>query len=143
MKFNLDTNNCEEIKIEIEKNEADDLSSAIQEFSFGIASFFTDFMMKLNCDTEEKADKVRDICMSCVNNNLNVMVKEILLDDIDEDLEIEIEELLNEMRERDFSEEECSNIADIVRDSGSMSAAIEYLKKVGEENGIVWEQDEE
>lgn len=40
MKFSLDTNNCEKIHIEIEENEANDLSSAIQEFAFGLASFF-------------------------------------------------------------------------------------------------------
>lgn len=143
MKFSLDTNNCEKIHIEIEENEANDLSSAIQEFAFGLASFFINFMAKLNCDTKEKATEVRNICMSCINNNLDFMIKEILVDDIDEDLEVEIEELLKAMSEKGFSEKECSNIADIVRGSGSMSAAIGYLKRVGEDNGIVWDEEEE
>ena len=40
--------------------------------------------MKLNCDTEEKARKVQEICTSCVERNLDVMIEETLLNDNDE-----------------------------------------------------------
>ncbi len=81
MKFTLDTNECENIKLEITDEERENVVSAIQEFCFGMSSFFVDFLMKFGCDTEEKAKKLQEACMSCMGRNLDVMIKDILLDD--------------------------------------------------------------
>lgn len=143
MKFNLDTNNRENISLKIEDNECEDISLAIQEFAFGIASFFTDFMMRLNCDTEEKARKVQEVCMSCIKRDLNVMIKETLLNNNDEELKSEIENVIKEMENKGFSKEEISNITKIIEECGSLEDATYFLRKIGEENDIDWDSEVE
>lgn len=140
MKFALDTNNCENIKLEITDTESEDIASAIQEFCFGMSSFFVDFLMKLGCDTEEKAKKLQEVCISCMDRNLDVMIKDVLLDDkvSSNELESDIEMLKSEMKSRGFSDKEIENIVDLVRDSGSIEAANYVLKKIGEQNGVNW-----
>lgn len=140
MKFTLDTNECENIKLEITDEESESVASAIQEFCFGMSSFFVDFLMKLGCDTEEKAKKLQEVCMSCMGRNLDVMIKDILLDDNEtsDDLENDIETLKSEMKNHGFSDKENENIVDLVRDCGSVEAAKDVLKKIGEQNGIEW-----
>ena len=102
--------------------------------------FFVDFLMKLGCDTEEKAKKLQEVCMSCMGRNLDVMIKDILLDDNEtsDDLENDIETLKSEMKSHGFSDKEIENIVDLVRDCGSIDAANDVLKKIGEQSGIDW-----
>ena len=138
MKFNLDTTDCENIKLKITDEECEDVASAIQEFCFGMSSFFVDFFMQLNCDTEEKAKKLQDVCVSCINRNLDVMVKEILLDneDISDELESDIDMLKSEMKKHGFSDSEIENIVKLVRNSGSVEAANDVLMNIAKQNGV-------
>ena len=140
MKFTLDTNECENIKLEITDEESEDVASAIHEFCFGISSFFVDFMMKLGFNTEEVTKSFQELCMSCIARNLDVMIKNILLDDSEnsDEQETDIETLKSEMKNHGFSEKEIENIVDLVRDCGSIEAAKDILKKIGEQNGIDW-----
>ena len=90
MQFNLDTEHCEGLKLRItDKERQDGLAVAIQEFCFGMASFFVDFAMKLNCDAKQ-AMKLKEVCFSCIDNNIDDMVnKHSLLEpketEVDED----------------------------------------------------------
>ena len=61
MKFSFDTENARNIYLDIEYAECKDISLAIQNFSYGISSFFAEFMTRLKCDTEEKAEKVQSL----------------------------------------------------------------------------------
>ena len=140
MKFTLDTNECENIKLEITDEESESVASAIQEFCFGMSSFFVDFMMKLGFNTEEVAKSFQELCMSCIAKNLDVMIKDILLDNNETSYELEndIETLKSEMKSHGFSDKEIENIVDLVSDCGSIEAANDILKKIGEQNGIDW-----
>lgn len=142
MRFSLDSDNYEDIHIEITEEEREgELQDVIQEFCFGMASFFVDFALKLNCDTEQ-AKGLQDVCMSCINRNIEHILDNRVLDpddDSDDDVsEDELDELLEALYAANFSEEEIDSIIELVKSSGSITAATDYLKMIGEEHGIDW-----
>ena len=111
MKFNLDT---EKMNISLSFNEdatGDELIDVVQDFCFGMASFFIDFAMKLNYTSEDVAD-LKDVCISCINRNIDVMVEKGVLDDEEEDYDEDndLDELIDKMNESGFSADEIDNI---------------------------------
>ena len=147
MRFSLDSENYEDIHIEItDKEQKGELQDVIQEFCFGMASFFVDFASQLNCDTE-KARGLKDVCISCINRNIEHILDNGILEDddnSDDDLsEDDLDELLEGLRAADFSEEEIDSVIELVKSFGSIEAATDYLKTIGEDHGIDWNSIEE
>lgn len=136
MKFSLDTEKVENIKLTITDNEKESLVDAVQELCFGISSFIMDFMMQWGIDTEEKATSFKDVCTSCINRNLDTMVEEIISVPVDDDLENDIKSLTEQLEGAVFSDAEIKNIVAIVHKKGSIEAAMDFLVDVGKENGI-------
>lgn len=137
MIFNLDTNDYKNIKVTLTDDDYEqEVSTLVQEFCFAMSSFFVDFAMKLNCDTEQ-AKGLKEVVLDCADRNIEHLLNEGLLDDkYDEELEEEIDELAEAMIDSGFSNAEITNIAQLVRDAGSMEAATEYLKEFALESGI-------
>lgn len=147
MRFSLDSENYENIHIEIsEEEQKGELQDIIQEFCFAMASFFADFASKLNCNIEQ-AKELKNVCISCINRNIDYFLDNGILDnDYDSDDELSedaLDELLESLRAANFSEEEIENIIELVKSSGGIEAATDYLKAIGEDNGIDWNSIEE
>lgn len=137
MIFNLDTNDYESIKLTFTDDDYEqETADLIQEFCFAVSSFFSDFALKLNCD-EEQARSLKKVFLGCIDRNIDYMINEGVLEtqaDEDED-EDEVDEncldyLSEKMEEEGFSDAEIENILQLVKNSGSMDSAIEYLKQV-------------
>lgn len=143
MKFSFDTENARNINLDIEDAECKDISLAIQNFSYGISSFFAEFMTRLKCDTEEKAEKVQEICMSCVERNLKSMVKDVILE-CNDDYICALASIQEEMENRGFSEDEISIITKFIEANGKTENSVEVaitdaqtiLSKLNEEQGV-------
>lgn len=87
MIIKLDTNNYEGISLVIADEEHENGTvGLIQEFCYAMAALFTDFSMKLDLDTEQ-AKGFKDVYLSCVERNIDVILDQgVLGDDIgDED----------------------------------------------------------
>lgn len=147
MLFHLDTENCESIKLQL--NLDGDLEENILDFCFGISALFTDFCMQLGLD-QEQARGLLDVCQSQMTQNVGDMLSRGLLDsDGEEDDETdgvsddEIDELEQAMTDAGFSAAEISNIFTLVKDAGSMNAALDILKGIGEDAGIDWSDSED
>lgn len=132
MQFSLDTEHCEEMKLTItDKERQDGTATVIQEFCFGMASLFVDFAMKLNCRDAKQADKLKEVCFSCIGHNIDEMVKQGLLEPKDNGIdEDEINDLVEKLKKADFSEDQIAHILEIVRSAGSIEAATDYLQSV-------------
>lgn len=137
MKFNLDTNNYENIQLTFTENDCEqDLSILIQEFCYAISSFFVDFAMKLDCNTE-KAKGLSEVFLDCTKRNINLMLDQGVLErqwaEISEE---ELKELEDKLKNSGFADDEITNIIHLVNDLGSVEAANEYLMKIADEAGI-------
>ena len=132
MQFALDTEHCEEMKLTItDKERQDGTATVIQEFCFGMASLFVDFAMKLNCRDAKQADKLKEVCFSCIGHNIDEMVKQGLLEPKDNEIdEDEINDLVEQLKKANFSEDQIAHILEIVRSAGSIEAATDYLQSV-------------
>lgn len=75
--------------------------------------------------------------MSCIERDLDLLIKKTLLNN-NEDLKCEIEGVIKEMEKNGYSKEEISNITRLIEECGSLEDAIDFLRKIGEENGIDW-----
>lgn len=133
MIFNLDTNNYEDIHLDItEEKKQGDIPNVIMEFSYSVASFFTDLASQLDCNTEQ-ARGLQEVCLSCINKNIDMILDSgILEEDLEESDVIsqeEKDELVNRLTESGFSEDEIHSIIDLVQSEGSFENATEYLKK--------------
>lgn len=135
MKFSLNTENCEEIKLDMASSEINEVRNAIEEFCFGIASFFIDFMHQVGCKTEEQAKGLQEVCVSCIKRNVEIMIKEGLLS-INEDLNREKEELVRQMKKHGYSDEEIENMTQLLIECGSIEKLNEELINLGEENEL-------
>lgn len=132
MHFSLDTEHCEEMKLTItDKERQDGTSTVIQEFCFGMASLFVDFAMKLNCRDAKQADKLKEVCFSCIGHNIDEMIKQGLLEPKDNEIdEDEINDLVEQLKKANFSGDQIEHVLEIVRIAGSIEAATDYLKSV-------------
>ena len=143
MRFILDTNDRLSLNLELEDMEHQTLS-AIQSFSYGIASFFTEFMSILQCDTEEKATEVRKVLLSCVEKNIDEMIYANVLFDCNDDFISASLRLREEMENRGFSEEEIKIYMSIIESNGIIEKSIEVaindaeeaILKLSEESGV-------
>lgn len=142
MYFNLDTNKYEEIKLKLSDEEVQgDLQEVIQEFCFGMASFFVDFALKINCNTEQ-AKGLQKVCIPCIDDCIEAILENGVLDSsegqsTDEDMNIkEINELIDKLHAADYSEDEINNIVQLVKSLGSIEAANDYLEEIGKSYGI-------
>ena len=143
MIINLDTNKLEEIKLTFtDEDEKCELPDLIQDFCFATASLFTDFAMKIDCSTES-AKSLKQVYLNAVGRFIDALLEKGLLEqDEDEISDEEIDSLINGMEAAGFNQEEIDNIVDVVKSCGSMEAANEYLKKIGEEAGIDWDAED-
>ncbi len=141
MIFNLDTNDYESIKLTFTDDDYDqETADLIQEFCFAVSSFFSDFALKLDCD-EEQARSLKKVFLGCIDRNIDYMIDEGVLetqadedeDEVDEDC---LDYLSERMEEEGFSDAEIENILQLVKNSGSMDSAIEYLEQVALDAGI-------
>ena len=82
MIFSLDTNNYENIHLDLsEEMENGDIKSAVLEFCYGIASFITDFSMKMDCKTMEEYLKMKKLLIPCIEENIDMILINYLDDD--------------------------------------------------------------
>ena len=138
MKFYLNTDKCEDIKLSFNRNA--DLEENILDFCFGISALYTDFCMQLGLD-QDQARSLLEVCQSCMTRNVEELLAKGLLDDEEDDDGVsdeELDELEHAMRAAGFSTEEISNIVDLVQDAGSMEAALGILKGIGKKAGVDW-----
>lgn len=138
MKFNLDTDKCEDIKLSFDQYA--DFEENIMDFCFGISALYTDFCMQLGLD-QDQARSLLEVCQSCMTRNVEELLAKGLLDDEDDDdgvSEEELDELEHAMRAAGFSTEETSNIVALFKDVGSIDAALGVLKGIGEDAGVDW-----
>lgn len=76
MRFILNTEKMEDMKLAFSIDDYDgDLTMVIQDFCFGLAAFFTDFAMKLDCDTE-RAVGLKEVCLSCIGRDIDYFLKQ-------------------------------------------------------------------
>lgn len=93
MIFSLNTNNYENIHLDLsEEMENGDIKSAVLEFCYGIASFITDFSMKMDCNTMEEYLKMKKLLIPCIEENVDM----ILFNFLDDDAKKEIDEMLQD-----------------------------------------------
>lgn len=147
MIFNLDTNNYEDIHLDItEEKKRGDIQNVILEFSYSVASFFTDLASQLDYNTEQ-ARGLQKVCLSCIKKNIDIILdSRILEEDLKESDVIsqeEKDELVNRLKESGFSEDEIHSILDLVQSEGSFENATEYLKQMAKEYNIDLDSDEE
>ena len=148
MIFNLDTNDYESIKLTFTDDDYDqETADLIQEFCFAVSSFFSDFALKLDCD-EEQARSLKKIFLGCIDRNIDYMIDEGVLETQADEYEDEVDEdsldfLSERMEEEGFSDAEIENILQLVKNSGSMDSAIDYLKQVALDAGIDIDSDDE
>lgn len=137
MKFYLDSDNYESIKLEISEQERQNgMENILQEYCFAMASFFVDFSMKLDLNTEQ-AKSLQKACFSCIEILTNDMIEELILDDETDDVsEEQLTALANKMAEVGFSQEEINHVVEMVKESGSFESAQEYFKNIVREAGI-------
>ena len=82
MIFSLDTNSYENIHLDLsEEMENGDIKSAVLEFCYGIASFITDFSMKMDCKTMEEYLKMKKLLIPCIEENIDMILFNFLDDD--------------------------------------------------------------
>ena len=141
MIFKLNTNNDEDMCLDIsDERETGDLQNAIGEFCGGIASFFTEFAIQLNCKRMEQARALEEVCLSCIKDNIDGILDEVFCDeDYEEDnglTQDELEDLAARLKESGFSEDEISSIVKLVQSVGSIEDANEYLKGIAEQKNI-------
>lgn len=134
MKYSLDTDNYDTIKLEIsEKDISKGMVDVINEFCYGIAAFYTDFASQINCDTE-KAKSFKSIFIDCLGRIIDDILDEGVLDIDNSNNTEEVEELKGQLQEAGFSEDEIDNIAKLVSDIGSVEGALEYLDEIIRQN---------
>ena len=139
MKFTFDTEKMEDMNLRFDREA--NLEDNILDLCFGMGALYIDFCMQLGLDAED-ATNLLEVYQSCMARNVEDMLSKGLLDSEDEDDESdgvsdeEIDELERGMTAAGFSEEEISNIVDLVQDAGSMEAALGILKGIGENAGI-------
>lgn len=147
MIFNLDTNNYEDIHLDItEEITQGDIPNLITEFCYGIASFFMDLASQLDCDTEQ-ARGLKKVCLDCINNNIDCILDSNILEDDSEGSgaisQEEKDELVDCLVEANFSEDEIHSILDLVQSQGSVENATDYLKQIAKENNTDLDSDYE
>lgn len=147
MLFHLDTENCENIRLRFNPN--GNLEENILEFCFGMSALYTDFCMQIGLD-QDQSRSLLDVVQSCMTRDVEEILSHGLLDsDDDEDdgtdgvSDDEIDELGQAMTDAGFSNEEIHNIINLVKDAGSMDAALKILKGIGENAGIDWSDFED
>lgn len=147
MLFHLDTENCENIKLRF--NRDGDLEENILDFCFGMSALYTDFCMQLGLD-QDQSRSLLDVCQSCMTRNVEEILSQGLLDSDDEEddetdcvSDDEIDELEQAMTAAGFSAQEIQNIITLVKDAGSMDAALKILKGIAENAGIDWSDFED
>lgn len=147
MLFHLDTENCENIRLRFNPN--GNLEENILEFCFGMSALYTDFCMQIGLD-QDQSRSLLDVVQSCMTRDVEEILSHGLLDsDEDEDdgtdgvSDDEIDELGQAMTDAGFSNEEIQNIINLVKDAGSMDAALKILKGIGENAGIDWSDFED
>lgn len=67
MKFNLNTDKCEDIKLSFDRDA--NLEEIILDFCFGISALYTDFCMQLGLD-QDQARSLLEVCQSCMTRNV-------------------------------------------------------------------------
>lgn len=147
MLFHLDTENCENIRLRFNPN--GNLEENILEFCFGMSALYTDFCMQIGLD-QDQSRSLLDVVQSCMTRDVEEILSHGLLDsDDDEDdgtdgvSDDEIDELGQAMTDAGFSNEEIQNIINLVKNAGSMDAALKILKGIGENAGIDWSDFED
>ena len=147
MLFHLDTENCENIRLRFNPN--GNLEENILEFCFGMSALYTDFCIQIGLD-QDQSRSLLDVVQSCMTRDVEEILSHGLLDfDDDEDdgtdgvSDDEIDELGQAMTDAGFSNEEIQNIINLVKDAGSMDAALKILKGIGENAGIDWSDFED
>ena len=145
MIIKLDTNDYEGISLTITDEERENGTvDLIQEFCYAMAALFTDFSMKLNCDTEQ-AKGLKDVCLSCIERNIDSILDEGVLEYDDDEEEVidaeEIDELKDRLTEAGFDNEEIQNIIALVENSGGIENATDFLKSIGDAAGVDWDAE--
>ena len=146
MLFHFDTENCENIKLRL--NPEGDLEENILDFCFGMSALYADFCMQLGLD-QDQSRSLLDVCQSCMTRNVEEILSQGVLESDDEEDEVngvsdeELDELEQGMTAAGFSTEEISSILTLVKDTGSMDAALDVLKGIGEDAGIDWSDIED
>ena len=137
--FNLNSEHYEDIRVNIAESEFQDgLPAIINEFCFAMASFFTTFAMKIDCDTEQ-ATSLKTICLSCIGRNIDAILEAGVLEKDDSVVSAgEIDALTQGMQDAGFSVSEIQNIVESVKNCGNLDKANKELMRIGEEAGIDW-----
>ena len=143
MIIKLDTNNYEGISLAITDEERENGTvDLIQEFCYAMAALFTDFSMELSCDIEQ-AKGLKDVCLSCIERDIDSILDEGVLEDGDDDEDIIDAEEINELKDRltdsGFDNEEIQNIISLVENFGGIENASAFLKSIGDAAGIDWD----
>ena len=141
MIFKLNTNDDEDMCLDLsEERETGDLQNAIGEFCGGIASFFTEFAIQLNCKRAEQARALEEVCLSCIKDNIDDILNEVFYEEDNEEddgvTQDEIEDLTSRLSEAGFSEDEISSVVRLVQSAGSIEAANDYVKDIFEQYAI-------
>ena len=105
--------------------------------------------MQIGLD-QDQSRSLLDVVQSCMTRDVEEILSHGLLDsDDDEDdgtdgvSDDEIDELGQAMTDAGFSNEEIQNVINLVKDAGSMDAALKILKGIGENAGIDWSDFED
>lgn len=95
MKFNLDTNDYETLKLVFDESEYNqDLAITITEFCYAMAAFYLDFALKLELDAD-KALSLKEVCLNSISGFVDDLVSRGLLvtgleeDESEDDNELE------------------------------------------------------
>ena len=96
----------------------------------------------LNCDTEQ-AKGLKDVCLSCIERDIDSILDEGVLEDDGDDEEVidaeEIDELKNRLTDAGFDNKEIQNILALVENSGGIENANAFLKSIGDAAGVDWD----
>ena len=141
MKFEMDTQNFEDMKLIISDEEYNgEATDLINDFCFAMSAFFASFAQRIIGDMES-VKKLKKVCYSVTDRMIDEFFERNEQDDKSNVDNSKKEELIEKLKDYDFSEEEIAGVVNIIDELGSFELAIEYLKKIGKEHGINFDED--
>ena len=80
MKFSVDTNNFENIKLEINDEEFNDPQNLITDFCFATASFYLDLAQKIGANISQ-VQSFKKVCVPLIDQIINSAIDDGMFDD--------------------------------------------------------------
>jgi hypothetical protein len=136
MELRVDTERLESLSLTFSDEDLqNELSTNIQNFCYGMAALYMDFVDKIGCDSE-RATSFKEVFFSCMGRDIDLFLRAGILEHLDEDEEKipeECEELVERMREKGFTEEEIADAVQLVKTCGGLEEATGHLDKMIED----------